>query len=169
MSPEPHIRTLIIDGADISASADQTILEAAREPADFRAQITGHGEQCFVGWFFNQDFIIWFDERRHGEMVRHRSTLRVNNTIRWNFRLFCQPFDERGIAVAVAGVCDFELLDSNGQILQRIGEHIAAGKFVAGRGTQLRPLDIGRPDFTPLGAHQSRLEPIECRARPRKK
>jgi bidirectional [NiFe] hydrogenase diaphorase subunit len=31
MSPEPHIRTLIIDGVDISASADQTILEAARD------------------------------------------------------------------------------------------------------------------------------------------
>ena len=31
MSPEPNIRTLIIDGVDISASADQTILEAARE------------------------------------------------------------------------------------------------------------------------------------------
>jgi len=29
MSPEPNIRTLIIDGVDISATADQTILEAA--------------------------------------------------------------------------------------------------------------------------------------------
>lgn len=31
MSPEPNIRTLIIDGVDISAAADQTILEAARD------------------------------------------------------------------------------------------------------------------------------------------
>lgn len=31
MSPEANIRTLIIDGVDISATADQTILEAARD------------------------------------------------------------------------------------------------------------------------------------------
>lgn len=44
MSPEPNIRTLIIDGVDISATADQTILEAAREhniPIPTLCQIDG--------------------------------------------------------------------------------------------------------------------------------
>ena len=44
MSPEPNIRTLIIDGVDISASADQTILEAARDhniPIPTLCQIDG--------------------------------------------------------------------------------------------------------------------------------
>ncbi|HEV2278014.1 MAG TPA: bidirectional hydrogenase complex protein HoxU [Acidobacteriaceae bacterium] len=44
MSPEPNIRTLIIDGVDISATADQTILEAARDhniPIPTLCQIDG--------------------------------------------------------------------------------------------------------------------------------
>ena len=64
-----------------------------------------------------------------------------------------EAFDEGRIAITVAGIRDLKLLDADGQIFQRIGEHIAAGELVARYGAQLRPFNIGRPDFTPLRTH----------------
>ena len=79
--------------------------------------------------------------------------MRLNHAIGRNSGLFCEAFDERRIAIAVGGARNFKLLDADGQIFQRIGEHVAACELVARFGAQLRPFNIGRPDFTPLRAH----------------
>ena len=71
-----------------------------------------------VRWMLDQNFVAGFDDRGHGEMIRHGSAGRFDDAVGIDAVMRSDRLLQRRIAVAVVAV-DFELLQINRQLAKR--------------------------------------------------
>jgi hypothetical protein len=124
-------------------------LEVARETPHFCAEILRRREQRFIRRLFHQDFVAGLEQRRHRQMVRHRSSLRVHHAIRWHAGFLSQLVDQWRIAVARRTV-QLDIFDACVKFFERQRSDSAPRKIKSCARTQLRPLDVRGTNFPPL-------------------
>ena len=72
----------VICRAMSSAIELKLLLGAAFEAENIRPQIRRHFEHRSIGWLLDQHLVARFQQRRHSQMIRHRSAGGGDNAIR---------------------------------------------------------------------------------------
>ena len=94
------------------------VLFDAPEPLHVRLQIMRDIENWAVGRMLYQNFVARFDDRSHGQMIRHGRARRFHDAVGIHTVVRGDGLLQRCIAVAVVAV-DFELLQIYRQVSKR--------------------------------------------------